>query len=304
MSKIVSYMALLMSMFIVQQSAYATCKKDGVWLQVLGSGGPEIDDGRASSSYLIWHNGKARILIDAGSGSALQFEKSDARLNDLDLILLSHMHVDHSNDLPAIIKASYFSNRNRDLNVYGPTANDLMPSMTGFVNKLFSKNGAYPYLSDYLDDTENYRIIAHDIDASKKSEMLVRNDDLYKISAVAVHHGPIPSLAWRVEIDGQSLLFSGDMTNQYNTLATLAKSANLLVAHHAIAEQAGRVSRNLHMPPSVIGKIAAQAQVKTLVLSHRMNRIQGKEGESLMQIRRSYSGPVQFADDLECFEPL
>ena len=45
-----------------------TCGTNDVAVQVLGSGGPEMK-GRASSSYLIWQQGKARVLIDAGGGS-------------------------------------------------------------------------------------------------------------------------------------------------------------------------------------------------------------------------------------------
>lgn len=57
----------------------------------------------------------------------------------------------------------------------------------------------------------------------------------------------------------------------------------------------------LHMPPSVIGKIAANAHVKRLILSHRMLRTLGKENETQAEINRSFSGPVAFANDLDCF---
>ena len=130
--------------------AKSNCGKDGVWLQVLGSGGPELNDGRASSSYIIWKNGKARILIDMGTGSLFNFEKSHASLNDLDVILMSHFHVDHSNDLPGLIKASFFSDRNRDLLLYGPGGNKLMPSATKFVHALFGSTGAFHYLKSYI----------------------------------------------------------------------------------------------------------------------------------------------------------
>ena len=64
-----------------------------VILQVLGSGGPESGDMRASSGYLIWIDGKSRILIDFGGGASLRFEEVGARIQDLDLILLTHLHV-------------------------------------------------------------------------------------------------------------------------------------------------------------------------------------------------------------------
>ena len=54
----------------------ATTVCEGVSLQVLGSGGPELDDGRASASYLLWKDEKANVLVDAGSGSSVQFGAS------------------------------------------------------------------------------------------------------------------------------------------------------------------------------------------------------------------------------------
>jgi ribonuclease BN (tRNA processing enzyme) len=70
-----------------------------------------------------------------------------------------------------------------------------------------------------------------------------------------------------------------------------------------VPEAASGVERDLHMPPSVIGGIAQQAKVKQLVLSHRMLRTLGKEEETLAAIRQRYAGPVQFANDLDCFTP-
>ena len=55
------------------------------------------------------------------------------------------------------------------------------------------------------------------------------------------------------------------------------------------------------MPPSVIGRIAATAGVKSLVLSHRMLRTLGKEVETRAAIARHYQGPMEFANDLDCF---
>lgn len=296
------FLTLLMLFIYVPAQATSACGDEGVWLQVLGSGGPELDDGRASSSYLVWQDGKARILVDMGGGSALRLQQSAASLNDLDVILMSHFHADHSNDLPALIKASYFTDRSRDLPLYGPTGNRLMPSATVFVQRLLGPDGAFAYLSDYLDGRETYRLLPHDVEASGKRQQQVMSKP-YRLTAVPVNHGPIPALAWRVEISGRSLVFSGDMSNQNDTLAGLAKQADILVAHHAIPEQAGAIARRLHMPPSVIGQIAARAGVKQLVLSHRMNRTLGLEAASTLLIRSTYAGPLQFADDLQCLRP-
>ena len=294
---------LLLLVYVSPLSAMTRCDTHGVWLQVLGSGGPEINDGRASTAYLIWRDGKARILVDAGSGSMLRFEQTGANFDDLDVILLTHLHVDHTADLPSFIKASFFTDRERALPVFGPTGNRLMPSTVEFVRDLFGPQGAYRYLSGYLDGNESYRLEAHDVIADGKKQQSVMVSQDYRITAVPVHHGPIPALAYRVEIGKYVIVFSGDMNNDYHTLAGLAMGADLLVAHHAIPEQADRVARNLHMPPSVIGDIAAKAAVKKLLLSHRMQRTLGHEGESLDLIKVHYRGPVLFADDLQCVSP-
>jgi len=295
--------SLLMLLNESPLQAKPACGQKDVWLQVLGSGGPELDDSRASSGYIIWYDGKARVLVDMGAGSLLRFEQSGARLNDLDVILLSHFHADHSNDLPALIKANFFSDRTRNLPLYGPTKNELMPSAKMFVQALFGPSGAFHYLNSYLDGTDSYRLLAHNVETSSKTPRVVIENAVYRITAVPVHHGPIPALAWRVEVGGKTMVFSGDMNNNFNTLASLAKQADLLVAHHAIPEQAAGVARNLHMPPSVIGQIAAKAEVKQLVLSHRMNRTVGRERASTGYIRRAYSGPLNYAEDLQCFRP-
>ncbi len=80
--------------------APATCDTaNGVTLQVLGSGGPIADDARASTGYLIWVDGQARVLIDAGSGTFVRFGEAGAQFASLDHIALSHFHTDHSADL-------------------------------------------------------------------------------------------------------------------------------------------------------------------------------------------------------------
>ena len=287
--------------------ARSDCGTDGVALQVLGSGGPEImQDQRASSSYLVWLNGKARLLVDAGGGSALNFGRSGAAFKDLDAIVFSHFHVDHSADLPTLVKASWFGDRTRDLPLFGPTGNALMPSTREFVTALFSApHGAFHYLSDFIDTspTSAYKLVAHDIPATGKHRWSGFQNKHLRLSAIPVHHGPVPALAWRIDVAGRSITFSGDMNGDNKTLSKLAAGSDLLVAHNAIPEGATGVARQLHMPPSVIGRIAASARVKQLVISHRMQRTLGREAQTRHIIQQDYRGPIRFADDLDCFRP-
>ena len=68
-------------------------------------------------------------------------------------------------------------------------------------------------------------------------------------------------------------------------LTQLAGNADLFIVHNAVPEGATGVERRLHMPPSVIGTIAANANVKKLVLSHRMLRTLGKEEQTKAEIQ-------------------
>ena len=283
--------------------ADTVCTGKGVEVQVLGSGGPELQGKRASSSYLVWRDGKARVVIDAGGGSALRFGESGARMEDLEFILLSHLHEDHVGDLPALFMSSYFGERTAPLPLFGPAGNTYFPATTVFIADLFDPaRGAYRYLGDYLGGHEDgYPLQPHDVRLTAHEIRKVSTHDGIVISATTVIHGSVPALAWRIELDRRSLVFSGDGNGDNGNLQKLARGADLLIIHNAIPEGTDGPPRALHMPPSVIGAVAKSANAHSLVLSHRMLRTLGHEEETLSFIRKSYAGPVTFANDLDCF---
>ncbi len=294
--------AVLLALTSLSAAGPRPCGTKGIAVQVLGSGGPEMQDQRASASYLVWRDGRARVLVDAGGGSALRFGESGATMSQLDAILFSHFHVDHSGDFAALVKSSWFEDRTRPLPVYGPHGNDFMPSTTEFVRDLFgAEHGAYRYLSDLYEPRErgSYKLQPHDVAGGAPRTAAFRGEDLAAYPARVVHGG-VPALAWRIEVSSADIVFSGD-TNGEGGLADLASGSDLFVAHNAVPEGATGVERNLHMPPSVIGRIAADARVKHLVLSHRMLRTLGKEDRTRAEIRNHYDGPLEFANDLDCF---
>ena len=76
------WLFLLVLLLVCRASAKAqSCGSTGLAVQVLGSGGPEMQDKRASTSYLIWEHGRARVMVDAGGGSALRFGESGAQMS-------------------------------------------------------------------------------------------------------------------------------------------------------------------------------------------------------------------------------
>jgi ribonuclease BN (tRNA processing enzyme) len=296
-------LGVLASLGLSAPAAPQSCGSRGVVAQVLGSGGPELEDKRASSSYLVWQDGRARVLVDAGGGSALRFGESGARMSQLDVILFTHFHVDHSADFPALVKSSWFEDRRRSLPVHGPPGNDFMPAATELVSDFFdSGRGAYRYLSELLAPGEegSYKLQPHVVAAGSTPVEVFRSGGL-AVSAVRVTHGAVPALAWRVEVGGRAIVFSGDTSGEDEGLPRLAANADLFIAHNAVPEGAVGLERRLHMPPSVIGQIAAGARVRSLVLSHRMLRTLGREAATESEIRKRYAGPLAFANDLDCF---
>lgn len=303
---LISLVALFTQAVLISQVTYADemCGETGTWIQILGSGGPELDDRQASASYLIWHNNKARVLIDAGPGASVAFDKSEANFEDLQAIAFTHLHVDHTADFPAFIKGSHFLQRTEPLIVLGPDSNNPnYPSTEEFVNRLIGPNGAYAYLKDFLTHKSSggYRVRPRNVPSLGKRPWAQFSKPNLKMSAIPVNHGPVPALAWKVEIDDQVMVFTGDFNNLKNVIPKFAKDADALVATHAIPEIARGAARELHALPSQLGRVAKQANARMLILGHRMNRTRGRESQSRGHIEAEFEGYLLFANDQECW---
>lgn len=284
----------------------ADCRSAQVAVQVLGSGGPIADDARSASAYLVWHRGRARVLIDAGGGSFLRYGEAGARIEDLDLIALTHLHTDHAADLPALLKGGYFSERTRPLTIVGPDGGDHYPGIEAFVQALFdARQGAFRYLYGFLDGGDGlFPLQVREVAAGSDEARTVFSDDELRVEAVGVHHGPVPALGYLVTLAGKRIAFSGDQNASRAGFATMITGADLLVMDHAIGAGAGAVARNLHATPQAIGRLAAEARVKSLLLSHLMARSLRQPERNEALIRKAYDGPLQRAGDLACITLL
>ncbi|MEE4301678.1 MAG: MBL fold metallo-hydrolase [Pseudomonadales bacterium] len=280
------------------------CGDTGVYVQVLGSGGEELDDGSASSGYVVWVDGEARVLVDTGPGSAAHFEEAGGRLEDLDAILLSQLKADHSADLAALLAGSRSARRSEPLPLYGPDGGSLTPGFNEWIDLMFGPRGAYRYLADLFSplSSTGFEVVPYELETSGRKRISVLRRDGLVISAIPTDHGPYPSLAWRVDVDGVGITFTGDTGNRRQTVAELAAGSTLLIAHHGAPENVRGAARELYMPPSQIGKLAADADVNMVILSHRSSRTRGRENQSRREITERFKGVVVFANDLECWE--
>ena len=274
----------------------ATCDSDGVWVQVIGAGKP------ASSGYIMWINGKARALIDAGSGSAINFNNSKARVADLDLVLFTHLHVNHTADLATVVQSSLVEGRARPLPIYGPARSKLMPSTVTFVRTLFDKKGGlYRYLGELVSPLgkTTYKLQPHNIRIKGNNMVDVYANERLRVSAATVMRQPLASLAWRIEVSGKTLVFSSDLDSKVNGLQTLARNADLLVMHNPSRTNTRDLWQLRYFSPDAIGHTANTANVKKLVLAHRNPQNQ----RAIDTIKANYPGLSITADVLDCVGP-
>src|SRR5712691_12823354 len=142
--------ALFALLPIASAASAQTCAGSPVAVQILGSGGPAINPERASAGYLLWVGAHAKLLFDTGGGTYIRFGQSRAKLADLALVGISHLHPDHTSDLAALM---WGSNRMRSapLPIVGPSGNNVAPDFATFLSRMFNeKTGAFQVLGSTL----------------------------------------------------------------------------------------------------------------------------------------------------------
>ncbi len=271
-------------------------------VQILGSGGPAFNRERASAGYLLWIDGKARMLVDLGGGAYLRFAQSQANVSDLALVAISHLHPDHVSDLPAFLWLS--QSRAEPLpivgpsgnSVGGPAGNDVAPDFRTFLTRLFDdKTGAFQVLGGTLGGRGNgVRLDISVIDVTKAEPSTVFEGHGLKVTALGIPHANMPTLAYRVETRDGVIVFSSDQNGTNPKFVDFARKADVLIMHLAIAVGA---TSPLHAAPAVVGRIAQDAGVGRLIVSHiglfDLNA-------AVANLRKYYTGPLTIGADLQC----
>jgi ribonuclease BN (tRNA processing enzyme) len=196
-------------------------------VQILGSGGPR-PSGQASSGALLLIDGKARILVDAGQGTLLRAGEQRVPLDDLETILLTHLHVDHSVEVPAFVVArSLDATAPVRLRLFGPPGNAQFPSTTQWADRLFGTAGNYRYLRQF---GAELRVLATNVTpAAGKSARLLEVDGAV-VTGRTLHHGDAPAVGYRIDRGERSVVFAGVLDSKgLPSLEALAHGADLLV---------------------------------------------------------------------------
>ena len=277
-----------------------SCVSTPVAVQILGSGGPMVNRDRASTSYLLWIDAQAKILVDVGGGAFLRFGQAQAKLSDMSLVAISHLHPDHVSDLPALLWLSHLS-RKEPLPIIGPSGNDLVSGFPTFLSRLFdAKNGAFQVLGPTLGGVPvaggggGIRLDVSVVDVTKSEPSTVFDREGVTVTALGIPHGQIPTVAYRVQTRNTAIVFSSDQTGTDPRFVDFARGANVLIMHLAIA--AGATS-SLHAPPAVVGRVAQGAGVGRLILSHIG---QFDLDAAIVDVKKFYTGPLTVGADLQC----
>lgn len=249
-------------------------EKNSTRVVLLGTkGGPRVgESGRSNPSTLIMIN-DVPYVIDCGYGTSKQLITAGVALNRVRYIFITHHHSDHNLDFGPLLYNAWITGQPTRVDAYGPTG--LQRMTRDFFNYL--KFDIDTRMVDEGRSDPNSLITPHEI---SKAGAVMTNDDV-KVSACLVRHPPIKeAYAYRFDAKDRSVVISGD-TAYAPELADFAKDADVLV-HEVMylpgidalikrLPNAKRLREHLlvaHTLPEDVGKIAAQANVKTLVLSH------------------------------------
>jgi ribonuclease BN (tRNA processing enzyme) len=276
----------------------AAITKPALEVVVLCSGGPR-PFGRGGSSFIVNVDGRPRILVDAGPGAFLRIGELKLDLDNVDTVLLTHLHIDHSGDL-----AAFFNARSLDADgpivyrIFGPDGAGLFPKTSRFVDLLVGSGGAFEYQKTFgVRETFSVRDLAINLDSAMTK--IVDQDGLV-VEEIATHHGDCPAVAYRISYKGVVLVFSGDMdASALPNLVQLAKNADLLIFNCGVLDPPNSPSQlyDLHTPPKKIGEAARASGVKSLLLSHLAPDVLGQQDAVRASIRANFAGPVEFASD-------
>jgi ribonuclease BN (tRNA processing enzyme) len=293
-----SAIASLLAVLAMSSSAYAqSCTGSPVSVQILGSNGPGFNRDRVSAGYLLWTGSQAKMIVDMGGGTYARYTQTGAKFNDLSIMAISHFHPDHTSDLPAFMWAGR-QGRSDVLPVIGPSGNEGVPALPVFLKRLFdSKEGAFQVLGAIMEpasvNTGVLHLEASTVDVTKTEPTKVLDKDGMLVTAIGIPHGNIPALAYRVQTNGVSVVFSTDQTGTNPHFIDFAKGANVLVMH--MATDMG--NSPLHASPAVVGKVVQSAGVGRLIVSHLG---QFDLNAAVAELKKSYTGPLTIGADLQC----
>ncbi len=243
-------------------------------LTVLGSGSI-LSKERNCAAFLL-ESADAKMLIDFGPGNLRRLQQVGNPL-EIFTLLLTHAHPDHSLDLVSLLAYKKHSKifrqgtEKRQFNLFGPRG------IKEFYSHLVK---AFPFI-ERLDF------------AVKIREMEVSKFELFGFSVKSrpVRHA-VPALAYRIECEGKSVVFSGD-TCYCEEIVSVSKDADLLVLECSLPNEMQGFE---HLTPKECALVAKRAKPKKLLLTHFYPMVESTDIAA--EIRKEFKGEVVLARDM------
>lgn len=269
-------------------------------------GGPTLTSrtGRSNASTLLLIN-DVPYVIDCGYGVSRQLINAGVSLDRLRYVFITHDHSDHDLEYGALLYNAWTTRQSPRVDAYGPIG--LRRMTRNFFN--YMKFDIDTRIVDEGINDPRKLLTVHEF---SRSGIVMQNQDV-KVTSLRVRHPPITqSYAYRFDAKNRSIVISGD-TAYAPELAAFAKGADVLIhevmylpALEKLIQQnpgAKRLREHLlasHTSTEDVGRIAAQAGVKTLVLTHfvpgddpSITDEQWTEG-----IRKNFPGKIVVGKDL------
>lgn len=282
-------------------------------LVLLGTkGGPRVGGTGSNLANLSRMNpanllviGGLPYVIDCGYGVSMQLVKAGIPLPQLRYLFVTHHHSDHQLEYGNLLYAAWAAGLNHPVDTYGP------PGLEKMTRDFLALNGIDIETRTHDEGKPDLRrlIQPHDI---RKLDSVFDNGRV-KVSAMRSLHPPFDdSYGFKFEFDGKTVVFSGDTA--YNPkLAEFAKGADYLVHEvqyapgvEALAKRLPNAKRALehfiasHTMTDDVGRIAAAAGVKNLVLSHFVPGDDPSITDEMWAegVRKHYKGNILVGRDL------
>lgn len=252
-------------------------------LTILGSGtGIPLAD-RNAPGYLVEVD-KKLIMLDAGEGTKRQIVRAGYNLFDLNYIFITHTHVDHVSDLPAILwPFTWGLNKKLTLELFGP------PKFKQFYEKIST------VFIPTIKSASKFKVIVKEV---KKSHFKIDNIGVETRLMTGKPQGHTFSpyeVGYRITYKNKSLVYCGDSIAEYqDDIISLAQDCDLLILEAAKAKV-----NNEHLDPVTSGRIAQKANVKKLVLTHFYPDVDALGAKKIQELTaKYYKGPIIIAKDL------
>lgn len=245
----------------------------GFEVVVLGGAGTYPAPGAACSGYLLRAEG-AEVWVDAGPGTLANLQRA-TDFRALEALVLTHLHLDHIEDVYSFYHWIRFSPNN--------------PGLTGL--PVHAPAGAGEHLAQILtpygEGTFGEHLIFHALGEGHRLEI-----GPISFSFVRSRH-PIETYAVRAEAEGRVLVYTAD-TGPSEAVTKLAAGADLLIAEASLqAPHEGL--EDVHMTAAEAGEMAAAAGAGHLLLTHIPPHLD--RAVSLEQAQERYGGGISLASD-------